>query len=316
MRLVPAGCIGEDVAMGAHRLHAIVLAGGGGRRLGGASKADLDIAGRRLLERVLTGLDGVVDGLRVVVAPPSVRVPRGVLRTLEDPPHGGPLAGIGAGMDALGAVAGSASAADERVLVVSVDTPGVARLARLLVAAMDRAEARREEPAPGWDGTPPRGRAFHAGSGPGPQSAPAQGRRADGALILGGEPRPFRQYLQAVYRCDALRSALEGAGALRGRAVGRTLRGMRLVEVPVRAGLCRDLDTPATSNSGAGGSRPQRTQTPRPTAEAIRRAEPTAVRRVGAQRTPRTRDCRTPSADPVCVPGPACLGPRLGGPAS
>lgn len=244
MRLVPAGCIGEDVAMGAHRLHAIVLAGGGGRRLGGASKADLDIAGRRLLERVLTGLDGVVDGLRVVVAPPSVRVPRGVLRTLEGPPHGGPLAGIGAGMDALGAVAGSASAADERVLVVSVDTPGVARLARLLVAAMDRAEARREEPAPGWDGTPPRGRAFHAGSGPGPQSAPAQGRRADGAFILGGEPRPFRQYLQAVYRCDALRSALEGAGALRGRAVGRTLRGMRLVEVPVRAGLCRDLDTP------------------------------------------------------------------------
>ena len=89
MRLVSAGCIGEDVAMGAHRLHAIVLAGGGGRRLGGASKADLDIAGRRLLERVLTGLDGVVDGLRVVVAPPSVRVPRGVLRTLEDPPHGG-----------------------------------------------------------------------------------------------------------------------------------------------------------------------------------------------------------------------------------
>lgn len=209
MRLVPAGCIGEDAAMGAHRLHAIVLAGGGGRRLGGASKADLDIAGRRLLERVLTGLDGVVDGLRVVVA-------------------------------------GSASAADERVLVVSVDTPGVARLARLLVAAMDRAEARREEPAPGWDGTPPRGPAFHAGagSGPGPQSAPAQGRRADGALILGGEPRPFRQYLQAVYRCDALRSALESAGALRGRAVGRTLGGMRLVEVPVRAGLCRDLDTP------------------------------------------------------------------------
>jgi molybdopterin biosynthesis protein len=149
-------------------------------------------------------------------------------------------------MDALGAVAGSASAADERVLVVSVDTPGVARLARLLVAAMDRAEARREKPAPGWDGTPPRGPVFHAGagSGPGPQSAPAQGRRADGALILGGEPRPFRQYLQAVYRCDALRSALEGAGALRGRAVGRTLGGMRLVEVPVRAGLCRDLDTP------------------------------------------------------------------------
>ena len=232
--------------MGAHRLHAIVLAGGGGRRLGGASKADLDIAGRRLLERVLTGLDGVIDGLRVVVAPPSVRVPRGVLRTLEDPPHGGPLAGIGAGMDALGAVAGSASAADERVLVVSVDTPGVARLARLLVAAMDRAEARRENPAPGWDGTPPRGPAFYAeaGAGPDPQNAPERGRRADGAVVLGGEPRPFRQYLQAVYRCEALRSALESAGVLRGRAVGRTLRGMRLVEVPVRADLCRDLDTP------------------------------------------------------------------------
>ena len=299
--------------MGAHRLHAIVLAGGGGRRLGGASKADLDIAGRRLLERVLTGLDGVVDGLRVVVAPPSVRVPRGVLRTLEDPPHGGPLAGIGAGMDALGAVAGSASAADERVLVVSVDTPGVARLARLLVAAMDRAEARREEPAPGWDGTPPRGRAFHAGSGPGPQSAPAQGRAptepSSWAASLGRSgniSRPSTGATPCVPRSRVRAHSAAGRSGARCAACGSS----RSRCAPASAVTSTP---PATSNSGAGGSRPQRTQTPRPTAEAIRRAEPTAVRRVGAQRT---RDYRTPSADPVCVPGPACLGPRLGGPAS
>ena len=216
--------------MGAHRLHAIVLAGGGGRRLGGASKADLDIAGRRLLERVLTGLDGVVDGLRVVVAPPSVRVPRGVLRTLEDPPHGGPLAGIGAGMDALGAVAGSASAADERVLVVSVDTPGVARLARLLVAGGPKGGARPRlgrNPA-SRSGVPcgvrPRS-AERARTGAARRRSPHPGRRASAVPAVSPGRLPVRRPAFRARGCG--RTPRPGGRAHVGRHAARRGPGAR-----------------------------------------------------------------------------------------
>jgi len=51
------------------------------------------------------------------------------MRTLEDPPGGGPLAGIDAGLSALGAPA------DAWVVVVSVDCPGIADVLRRLLAA-------------------------------------------------------------------------------------------------------------------------------------------------------------------------------------
>ena len=66
-------------------VHALVLAGGTGERLGGASKADLDV-GSRLLDVVLAGLAPRVSGAAVVVAPPGVPVPDGVARTMEEPP--------------------------------------------------------------------------------------------------------------------------------------------------------------------------------------------------------------------------------------
>jgi len=85
----------------------VVLAGGTGARLDGASKPDVVARGLRLLDHVLAGLEqlreqGLPLGRVCVVAPAEVALPGGVLRALEDPPLGGPVAGIGAGLDVLG----------------------------------------------------------------------------------------------------------------------------------------------------------------------------------------------------------------------
>ena len=77
----------------------VVLAGGTGARLDGASKPDVVARGLRLLDHVLAGLEqlreqGLPLGRVCVVAPAEVALPGGVLRALEDPPLGGPVAGI------------------------------------------------------------------------------------------------------------------------------------------------------------------------------------------------------------------------------
>lgn len=72
-------------------------------------------------------------------------------------------------------------------------------------------------------------------------AAAARGR--DGAVVVGGEP-PFRQCLQAIYRIEALRAAIEEAGGPRNKGVRRTLAGLDLAEVPASADECRDVDTP------------------------------------------------------------------------
>lgn len=214
------------------RIDAVVLAGGRGTRLGGASKADLDVGGR-LLDRVIDALRPYVTGATVVVAPQKVAVPVGVKRTMEDPPGGGPLAGIGAGLEELGP-----EGAGDLVIVCAVDTPGLAgMLARLVPAALASLEA-----------------------------------GGDGALIYGGAPEPFDQYLQAVYGLRALRGALRvpaqlGPGdcpglaesvrlsqspreteivvGLHGRGVRRTLKRLRMERVRASREECLDLDTPA-----------------------------------------------------------------------
>ncbi len=88
-------------------LDVVVLAGGRGRRLGGVSKADVRLGRERLLDHILGDLatwdePRVALGRVVVVAPDTVAVPSGVLRTLEDPPGGGPSAGIAAAVTTLG----------------------------------------------------------------------------------------------------------------------------------------------------------------------------------------------------------------------
>ena len=76
---------------------AIVLTGGGSRRLG-RDKATTPVAGRRMIDRILTALPADVP---VVVVGPDPQVRRPITVTREDPPGGGPAAGIAAGLAAV-----------------------------------------------------------------------------------------------------------------------------------------------------------------------------------------------------------------------
>lgn len=76
---------------------AIVLAGGRAARMGGLSKPDLVVRGERLLDIALAA----VREARQVIVVGDVEVPTDVLRTREDPPFGGPVAGVDAGFAAL-----------------------------------------------------------------------------------------------------------------------------------------------------------------------------------------------------------------------
>jgi len=90
---------------------AVVLAGGAARRLGGVDKPSLDVAGRTLLDRVLAA---VVDADRVVVVGPrrTTNVPVDWVR--EEPPGGGPVAALAAGLTEVTA---------NRVVVLAGDLP-------------------------------------------------------------------------------------------------------------------------------------------------------------------------------------------------
>ncbi|MBW5484598.1 NTP transferase domain-containing protein [Streptomyces bambusae] len=90
---------------------AIVLAGGAARRLGGADKPGLRVGGRALLDRVL---DACADAGRTVVVGGRRATARPVTWALEDPPGGGPLAALHAGLRLTSA---------DVVLVLSADLP-------------------------------------------------------------------------------------------------------------------------------------------------------------------------------------------------
>lgn len=74
---------------------AVVLAGGAARRLGGADKPGVRVGGRALLDRVLAACSGART--TVVVAGPRPTA-RPVVWAHENPPGGGPLAAVAAGL--------------------------------------------------------------------------------------------------------------------------------------------------------------------------------------------------------------------------
>jgi molybdopterin-guanine dinucleotide biosynthesis protein A len=82
------------------RLAAIVLAGGAGRRFTGGDKLAATVHGVPLLDRVLAAVNACRP--RVLVGPSRPGLPGDVLVVREDPPGGGPVAAIAAGLAAVG----------------------------------------------------------------------------------------------------------------------------------------------------------------------------------------------------------------------
>ena len=188
----------------------LILAGGRGERLGGLDKAGLEVGGRSLLDRVLEGADRLGGSIVVVGETP---VPDGVARTLEDPPDGGPVAGIAAGLEALrdaGEVSprGSREPADPDtwVAVVAVDQPG----ASLAIAAL---------------------------------RAALPGLPADVDAVSHQDEEGHRQWLLAIYRRAALEEALGALATPRDISVRRLVADLRWAVVEPGAEHLGDVDT-------------------------------------------------------------------------
>lgn len=109
-------------------MNVIILAGGQGTRMGGVDKATVELNGRRLLDYLLERLG---SGHNVVVVSPHPV--EGVITTSEQPPFGGPVAGIAAGVAALPPTA-------EFTAVLAVDAPFSAEMLPALHRAIGEAD--------------------------------------------------------------------------------------------------------------------------------------------------------------------------------
>ncbi len=184
---------------------AVVLAGGGAVRLGGASKPDVELGGRRLLDGALVA----VSDARELVVVGDVDVPEGVHRTVEDPPRGGPVAGAAAGLDALAATGALAP----WTLLLACDLADPLRALGRLLAAWSYAQRAEEVPTDEHDGW---------------------------CLIDStGEP----QWLVGIHRTDALRRALERLDSPRDQSMRALFAESTLVTVEATADDLADIDT-------------------------------------------------------------------------
>ena len=125
---------------------AVILAGGRSERFG-RDKIVARLAGRPLIDHVLAAVPA--DWEVVVVGRPRSTA-RTVRWVLEDPPDGGPLAGVAAGVDTLGS---------EIVVVIAGDMPWVGRAGsdlvdRLRTAGPDVAAVVARDDVPAWLGFP------------------------------------------------------------------------------------------------------------------------------------------------------------------
>jgi molybdopterin-guanine dinucleotide biosynthesis protein A len=180
-----------------------VLAGGRGERLDGVHKPDLRLDGHSLLEHVLGTLTELGTA-GIAVVGPRRPTPVPVTWTREEPPGGGPLAAVAAGL--AGPARAKPATGSELTALLAADLAGLrAETLRKLVTALDA------EPA------------------------------ADAAVLT--DPSGRAQWLAAVWHTAALRSALERLDAHGGMPLRALYRRARVAEVPASAAECRDIDT-------------------------------------------------------------------------
>jgi molybdopterin-guanine dinucleotide biosynthesis protein A len=226
---------------------AVILAGGSGRRLGGVDKGALVVAGLPLLDRVL--LASAAARRTVVVGEPRPTV-RSVVWAREDPPGGGPLAGLAAGMAELDRVAerdaGRLGGLDRVAERDAGRLGGPDRLGGLGRSAELDADGRGVGAEVGSDGGIVVVLATDL-----PRLAPddvvqllaalTADPRAEAALF--SDPQGHLQPLAAAYRIGPIRAALLAVGPAHAKAVKLVLHQLAVVAVPDR-GAAGDCDTP------------------------------------------------------------------------
>jgi molybdopterin-guanine dinucleotide biosynthesis protein A len=175
----------------------LVLAGGRGSRLGNDDKAATTIGGASLFDRLLSSIPA---GVPVVVAGPQRPTNRPVTFRREWPLHGGPVAGIARGLEAVSTPV---------TALVAVDMPWAGELLAKLIAEFG--------------------------------SCAASG-------LVPVDTSGIRQPLCAVFRTQALRSALGQLGDPQGRSLRDLVSLVDVQERPLRRaemGWVQDIDTPA-----------------------------------------------------------------------
>jgi molybdopterin-guanine dinucleotide biosynthesis protein A len=184
---------------------AVILAGGRSSRLGGEPKPALRFRGHSLLEQTVAAADGART---IVVVGEDPRVDFGVVVHFvrEDPPFGGPAAGIAAGLHALVQLDGEVS---EFTLVLACDMPEVASAVRVLLGYVSASEG-----------------------------------ASDGVVARDSQGRD--QPLAALYRSSALKGIvadLAATGGAAGLSVRSLISRLKLDIVSVPEGSTDDIDT-------------------------------------------------------------------------
>lgn len=210
----------------------IVLAGGRSRRLNGVTKSLLLFGGKTLLEHALDAAPRACH--RVVVGPDSLLwdsraghdgpdPPQAFSLVSEDPPFGGPVAGMAAGVGELDRL----GCGSDWILVTACDHPRAPAAATALFASVTALLA-----------------------DPGPVD-----------LVAPTDSSGQQQILFALYRRRRLTAALAAVGGGRDVSVRRLVSQLR-THVPVLPdGLLGDVDDPAAAVR-AGVELPQRPPIP------------------------------------------------------
>lgn len=201
------------------RCDAIVLAGGESRRMG-ADKAQVRIGGHTMIDLCLAELQTQPTvGSVVVVTPKDLSVPSSVRVTCENPPYGGPVAGIEAGLASLQATdadadAGTFSTENDFVFVTAVDAPFTSRLLEALWHKWQQIDLEVETTS-----------------------------QSTGVVVVDGEP------LCALWRKGELARALQRLPSTRDVSVRRLIREASATPIQLTSAeqhwCAQDYDTPA-----------------------------------------------------------------------